>query len=111
MVYALVATVTMASLVANEAGPVALLSRPWLLQIGVWSYAIYLTHQIVMDAMNLLVPLRWGRPGDVLALVLALAVDLPICWWLHRKVEQPCIALGRRFGRRRAPAVDVVLGE
>lgn len=108
--YALTAAVTMAALVANEAGPATLLSRPWLLRIGVWSYAIYLTHQIVIDAMSLLVPLRWGRVGDALTLVLALAIDLPICWWLHRNVEKPCIALGRRFGRRSVPAVDVVHG-
>jgi len=49
----------------------------------------------VFDVVDRLLP--DGRPGDYLSLALTLAIDLPLCWLLHIRVEKPLIALGRRL--------------
>jgi peptidoglycan/LPS O-acetylase OafA/YrhL len=104
-VFSLLAAVTLIALVTNQRGPATLLSTPWLVRIGIWSYAIYLTHTIVFDIVNPLLPA--GRAGDCLTLVAMLAIDLPICWLLHVSVEKPLIRVGKRLAaRRRAPELS-----
>ena len=103
--FSLFAAATLIAIVTNQRGPATLLSTPWLVRIGVWSYAIYLTHGFVFDAINPLLP--EGRIGDCASLVVMLAIDLPICWLLHIWVEQPLIAFGKRLAaqtRAAAPA-------
>ena len=101
-VFSLIVAVTLIALVTNRRGPVTLMSAPWLVRIGVWSYAIYLTHTIVFDIVNPLLPA--GRVGDRLTLIAMLAIDLPICWLLHVSVEKPLIRLGKRLAARRSAA-------
>ncbi len=99
-VFSLLAAVTLIALVTNQRGPATLMSTPWLVRIGVWSYAIYLTHTIVFGIVNPLMPP--GRVGDCLTLVAMLAIDLPICWLLHVYFEKPLIRLGKRLAARRS---------
>jgi len=96
--FSLAAALTIAALVTNTGMPAAIASKPWLVSIGAWSYAIYLTHPIVFDVWSRLVPA--GRPGDYLTLPLTALIDFPLCWLLHIRVEQPLIDLGRRIAQR-----------
>jgi len=96
--YSTVAAVALIALVTNQRGPATLFSLPWLVRIGVWSYAIYLTHTIVFQVVNPLLP--DGRLWDCMTLVATLAIDLPICWLLHVLVEKPLINVGKRLAAR-----------
>jgi peptidoglycan/LPS O-acetylase OafA/YrhL len=96
--FALSAALAIAALVTNAGPPATFAGNAWLVRIGAWSYAIYLTHPIVFDVVDRLLPA--GRPGDYLSLALTLAIDLPLCWLLHIRVEKPLIALGRRLTAR-----------
>jgi peptidoglycan/LPS O-acetylase OafA/YrhL len=100
-VYSLVAAATIIALVTNTKGPVAIASLPWLVRVGVWSYAIYLVHPIAFDIVNPLLP--DGRLWDVTTLPAMLLLTLPVCWLLHVTIEKPLIAVGRRLARRSDP--------
>jgi peptidoglycan/LPS O-acetylase OafA/YrhL len=93
--FALSAALAIAALVMNAGRPAAFAGNTWLVRIGAWSYAIYLTHPMVFDVLGHVLPA--GRRGDYLSLVLTLAIDLPLCWLLHTRVEKPLIAVGRRI--------------
>jgi peptidoglycan/LPS O-acetylase OafA/YrhL len=93
--YSIVAALALIALVTNQRGPATLLSASWLVRIGVWSYAIYLTHTIVFQVVNPLLP--EGRIWNGLTLVATLAIDLPICWLLHVLIEKPLIDVGKRL--------------
>jgi peptidoglycan/LPS O-acetylase OafA/YrhL len=97
-VYSVLAAAVLIGLVTAERGPVRLLTAGWLIRIGTWSYAIYLTHTIFFDIAGKVLPP--GRIGDVLTLPAALLVDIPLCWLLHIYVEKPLMALGRRLSTR-----------
>jgi exopolysaccharide production protein ExoZ len=78
---------------------------PWrpLLVLGDASYALYLTHDFVLPAVN---RLGAGRLGLPLALVawLAVAASLAVGWGFFVMVERPLIRwLTRRFGRADRP--------
>jgi peptidoglycan/LPS O-acetylase OafA/YrhL len=96
--FSLLGAAAIAALVTNEGSPAAALSAPWLVRIGWWSYAIYLTHPLVIDAVGPLMPA--GRVGDFLSLAAMLAIDLPLCWLVHIYIERPLIDLGRRWAAR-----------
>jgi peptidoglycan/LPS O-acetylase OafA/YrhL len=103
--FSTLAAVALIALVTNQRGPATLLSSPWLVRMGVWSYAIYLTHGFVFDMIDPLLPA--GRSGDCLTLVVMLAIDLPIVWLLHVWLEKPLIDFGRRLAARtRAPVTE-----
>src|SRR5689334_6125153 len=70
-VFSVIAAAALIALVTNQRGPATLMSAPWLVRIGVWSYAIYLTHVFVFDAVSPLLPA--GLIGDVLTFVVMLA--------------------------------------
>jgi peptidoglycan/LPS O-acetylase OafA/YrhL len=93
--FSVVAAAALIALVTNQRGPATLMSAPWLVRIGVWSYAIYLTHGFIFDAVDPLLPA--GRIGDCLTLVVSLAIDLPLVWLLHIWVEKPLIDFGKRL--------------
>jgi peptidoglycan/LPS O-acetylase OafA/YrhL len=97
--FSAVAAFALIALVTNRRGPATLISMPWLVRIGIWSYAIYLTHTIVFGIVNPLMPP--GRPGDYLSLPVMFAIDVPLCWLLHIYVEKPLIGVGRRLAARR----------
>jgi len=96
--FSLVGAAAIAALVTNTGTPMRLVSHPWLVRIGAWSYAIYLTHPIVFDVWNRLLPP--GRPFDYVSLPLSIATDFPLCWLLHTWFEKPLIAVGRRLAGR-----------
>ena len=96
--FSLAGAAAIAALVTNTGAAMRLVSHPWLVRIGAWSYAIYLTHPIVFDVWNRMLPA--GRPFDYLTLPLTIATDFPLCWLLHIWFEKPLIALGRRFASR-----------
>jgi peptidoglycan/LPS O-acetylase OafA/YrhL len=100
--FSLTGAAVIAALVTNTSLPMKLASHPWLIRVGAWSYAIYLTHPIVFDAWGWLLPA--GRPFDYLTLPLSIAIDFPLCWLVHIWVEKPLISLGRRVASRTQPA-------
>ena len=102
--YAALAATVLVGLVTSEHGPMRLLSAPWLIQIGVWSYTIYLTHTFCFDLVGPLLPP--GRIGNIMTLPAALLLDLPLVWLLHRYVEKPMIELGRKLSSATAPAPE-----
>jgi exopolysaccharide production protein ExoZ len=78
---------------------------PWrpLLILGDASYALYLTHDFVLPAVNRVAAGRLGLP---LALVawLAVAASLAVGWGFFVAVERPMIRwLSQRFGRADQP--------
>ncbi len=97
--YALTAALALAAVVTGEEGPTAPLRTPWLLRIGAWSYAIYLTHPLALDVVGRALPK--GRLGDWLSLPATLLIVLPVCAGLHVYFEKPLIQLGRRLAERR----------
>jgi peptidoglycan/LPS O-acetylase OafA/YrhL len=92
--FSLAAAGAIAALVTNTGLPTKLATHRWLKSIGIWSYAIYLTHPIAFDFWNRLLPV--GRVGDYLSLVLTCATDFPLCYLLHIWIEKPLIGVGRR---------------
>ena len=92
--FSLAAAAAIAALVTNTGFPAKLASHRWLKSVGVWSYAIYLTHPIAFDFWSRLLPA--GRVGDYLSLVLTCVTDFPLCWALHTWIEKPLIGVGRR---------------
>ena len=94
-------------LVTCERGPSRLLSAPWLMQLGAWSYTIYLTHSFCFDVTARLMPA--GRVGDLLTLPAALLLDIPLVWFLHRYFERPMIELGRKLSSVSAPAPAIAV--
>jgi peptidoglycan/LPS O-acetylase OafA/YrhL len=94
----LAAAGAIAALVTNTGLPTKLAGHRWLKSVGLWSYAIYLTHPIAFDFWNRLLPV--GRVGDYLSLVLTCATDFPLCWMLHVWFEKPLMGVGRRAALR-----------
>jgi peptidoglycan/LPS O-acetylase OafA/YrhL len=103
---ALVATVLI-GLVTCERGPSRSLRAPWLMQLGAWSYTVYLTHTFCFDVTGRLMPA--GRVGDLLTLPATVLLDIPLVWFLHHYFERPMIELGRKLSSvsARAPAIAV----
>jgi peptidoglycan/LPS O-acetylase OafA/YrhL len=97
--YSLVAAAAIVALVTGTKGPASIASHPWLVRVGVWSYAIYLTHPIVFDLVNPLFP--EGRIWNAMTLPAMLLINLPLCWLLHISLEKPLIGVGRRLATRR----------
>jgi len=97
-VYAVAAAIAIVALVCSRHGPVQGLSLWPLVRIGNVSYAIYLTHAMVFDVVNQVLPK--GRIFDALTFGLTVLIVVPICWSLHRLIEKPLIELGRGIASR-----------
>ena len=109
--YSLLAAMVVVGLVSCEGGPTRLLTSGWLMRLGAWSYAIYLTHTLCIDIVGRWIPS--GHTGDILTLPAALALDIPLCWLLHVYLERPMIQWGRQLSHRiqvttTAPAPNAV---
>jgi peptidoglycan/LPS O-acetylase OafA/YrhL len=92
---------------AFEGGLVSrLLHRGLFRHLGRWAFAIYLGHLAVFMALGNLVPLlfRDGRPAllDTLLAPVAVLAVIALAALLHRYVERPGMALGRRLLTPRA---------
>lgn len=105
--YAVLVAAALIGLVTCERGPARLLSAPWLMQLGAWSYTVYLTHTFCFDVTGRLMPA--GRVGDLLTLPAAVLLDLPLVWLLHRYFERPMIELGRKLSSAREPAPAIAI--
>jgi peptidoglycan/LPS O-acetylase OafA/YrhL len=89
-----------------------LLERPAVLMLGRLSYSVYLSHMLILClAMLVLERAEASRMGQwpyfALLLLITLAGTIPLSWGLHRFIEVPCIAMGKRNARelgQRAPA-------
>ena len=78
-----------------------------LVRVGKLSYALYLTHQLVLNAVDRVLPAALtGVPRGLTTLVLAVPPALVLCEVLHRTVEVPMIRLGHRLGAPRPAVAD-----
>lgn len=103
-IFAMVAALAIAAVVTNMQGPAVYASHPWLRAIGRWSYAIYLTHALVVHFINPFFPNT--KLGNCLSLLGTLSLVLPLCWLLHIAFEQPLINWGRRLANSRTHVRD-----
>jgi len=80
-------------------------------RIGVLSYALYLFHGLVLNALEKVLPSSGGLPMATVMLLAAVVVSVPLCEVLHRGVERPLQEWGRQLARRlearHAPAVSI----
>jgi peptidoglycan/LPS O-acetylase OafA/YrhL len=78
-----------------------LLRQPWLIRLGIWSYAFYLVHLLMTGAVVVLLQRRLGRTTAVTVLGLGLGfVATTMCAaFLHRFVEAPMERLLRGKAR------------
>ncbi|MFO1147857.1 MAG: acyltransferase [Alsobacter sp.] len=91
------------SLLALEASWTAGRAGAVLRWCGTRCYALYLVHQPVLALVLAAAGLRYyvlERPGQAVWIALALGVTLVLSEILHRSVEQPCIAWGKRLAAR-----------
>ncbi|MDX6452103.1 MAG: hypothetical protein QOH16_2152 [Gaiellaceae bacterium] len=107
--YGAVATVLLVSLVITRAPWVKWLwSRP-MVTLATLSYGLYLVHNFGLNLAEKGVPLRWGLAGSLLSTTLGLAAAFVAAWILHRTVERPFIAWGRRRVKKREPQLATQL--
>lgn len=102
--YSFAAALVVASLALQARGTGVFRSRP-LRFVGRVSYPLYLTHPIALGfAATAIAP--GGTVVELCYLAVGLALSLVLAWGLHRAVERPLIAIGKRqAGRiRRRPA-------
>jgi peptidoglycan/LPS O-acetylase OafA/YrhL len=73
------------------------LQHRWLIRLGDWSYALYLTHLTVIHVASLAIGGRSFGAANVVAVPLFLLVSIALAGLLHYAVERP----GKRFVIRR----------
>jgi peptidoglycan/LPS O-acetylase OafA/YrhL len=76
----------------------SVLTRGWAVRLGEWSFAFYLTHQLVLRTIADIWPTGWSHLPQVL---LDLGLSLLACALLHHLVEVPA---ERRLRGSRTPA-------
>ena len=92
--------------VASPARAAPVLTWSPVVTLGRISYGVYLFHQLGLAVAERLVPERFGTAGDLATLAIAMVATLPLCLALHRFVERPLIAAGRRYSAARRGAVS-----
>jgi len=97
-VYTLAVAALLVGVIVSTRASTGFLARQPLVYIGTISYALYLTHQLGLGISERLVPARAGWYGDISSLAIGLALAIALCALLHRWVETPMIARGRRLG-------------
>ena len=95
--YTLAVAALLISLVVSTRSSTGFLARQPLVYIGTISYALYLTHQLGLGISEKLVPIRVGWYGDIGSLAIGLGLAIALCALLHRWIELPMIARGRRL--------------
>jgi peptidoglycan/LPS O-acetylase OafA/YrhL len=84
---------------------VRFLRSPWAVWLGDISFGLYLIHFPVAIVVAKILSRAFSdatSPITAIAVVmpLVLAISCSLAYLLHRFVEIPCIALGKRFSRR-----------
>lgn len=102
-------TLALGAVLLGDAAVRRRMSSARLMRIGTLSYAVYLVHNIALNAVERLVPERLGTAGDLAMLLPGLALTLAVSALLHRIVERPAIELGRRLSRP-APVTQPATG-
>jgi peptidoglycan/LPS O-acetylase OafA/YrhL len=74
-----------------------------LLKVGQLSYGIYLTHQLVFQAIGRVLPDSTGSTAALVELTVGLPVTMVLCAVLNATVERPLILWGRRWSRSHQP--------
>src|SRR5262245_11077416 len=97
-VYTLAVAALLVNLIISTRASTSFLTRQPLVYIGTISYALYLTHQLGLGISERLVPAQTGWYGDISSLAIGLGLAIALCALLHRWVETPMIARGRRLG-------------
>jgi peptidoglycan/LPS O-acetylase OafA/YrhL len=110
--YSLAAALVVASLALQARGSGAFRSRP-LRFVGRVSYPLYLTHPIALGfAATAIKP--GGTATELVYLAVGLVLSLVLAYGMHRVVERPLIAVGKRGAarvtRRRPAAVPALAG-
>ncbi len=77
--------------------------RP-LAWLGSLSYAVYLIHPAVLGLAERFVASDGGRLDDLITLAIGYVLSVIIAVVLHRTIEKPFIAWGRKFDKSRQPA-------
>ncbi|MDX6475803.1 MAG: hypothetical protein QOH95_1314 [Gaiellaceae bacterium] len=107
--YSFAAALVVASLALQARGTGVFRSRA-LRFVGRVSYPLYLTHPIALGfAATAIAP--GGTAVELAYLAVGLTLSLVLAWAIHRVVERPLIALGKRQAsriRRRTGAVPVL---
>lgn len=84
-------------------GPMRLLNRRFVRWVGVLSYSLYLVHDVVLDAVGTLTPLRRMLLGAV-----SLAISIAFAAFIARWIEKPAARLRARYTPLRAKPAAVL---
>ena len=105
--YSVAAALVVASLALQARGSGIFRSRPFRF-VGRVSYPLYLTHPIALGiAATVIAP--GGIASELVYLAVGLTLSLVLAYGLHRVVERPLIALGKRGAARvNAPRPELV---
>jgi peptidoglycan/LPS O-acetylase OafA/YrhL len=96
----LLTTLLLRGLVTTRSPRIAWLSSRPMAFLAAISYTFYLVHGFLVNGVAMIVPEEWGRPGQLLAAALALAVSIYVCWMIHRWYEEPLRTYGVHLSRR-----------
>ena len=83
--------------------PFSILNTRWLVKLGVYSYAIYLIHYVVIRTLEGNAP--WLTSNPPVLLMAALAISVSYAAAIDQWIDPYFRALRRRFRSRRPPAV------
>jgi peptidoglycan/LPS O-acetylase OafA/YrhL len=110
-VHGAVIALLVAGLVTTRSRRVAWLSSRPMAFLAAISYTFYLIHGFFLNAVEMVVPEAWGRPGSLLCAALGFGLAVYGSWIVHRWFEEPMrrygVALARRMEARRAVRAEV----
>jgi peptidoglycan/LPS O-acetylase OafA/YrhL len=101
VLFAAMVALVLIGLVAGSSPVARVLAWPPLVWLGGISYGVYLFNQLGLHAAMRVIPVRWGLPGDALAMALGLAITLAVCQVLHQYLEIPLMRYGRTLAKQR----------
>lgn len=92
-------------ILASENGRIRLLRSAWAIWLGNVSYALYLIHFPVAILVAKILSLVFSRgissgSAFLLLMAAALTISLILAFFIHRFIELPSIALGKRVSKR-----------
>lgn len=102
VVVGLAVAVAFPALIMGPAWLTGWLRLPFLRRIGTRAYGIYLFHPLVGSAVDVVVPVERGLPFTILHFIMMFAATFAVAEVLHRLVESPMNALGRKLSAPKA---------